>query len=137
MKKNIEPFMISRALSGLLVEMETQLNNNPDITLRKFVEGLSFDPRALLYSPGFSALIYFALIVPLKEALKKNKNAIEKHEWERPRRIRNELIHGTYTFNGHNLVVIEEYGHQLVLTPEEAVQLSSRLWELLSTGSTS
>ncbi|MCS7063210.1 MAG: hypothetical protein NZM04_04055 [Methylacidiphilales bacterium] len=129
--KNIEPYKVSNALSELLVAIESELKKNPNITLKDFIASLRFDPRDLLYSQGFSATIYFALIVPLKEALEKYKNKVV-YDWDKLRKIRNGLCHGTYTFNGHNLVVVDRDNSQIEITPREAVEISNRLAKLLA-----
>ena len=126
-QKNIEPLKISQALSTLLVKMETELKKNPNISLRKFVEKLGFDPIDLLYSHGFSALIYFALLVPLKEVLDKN---LVGNDWDNLRRLRNGLCHGTYEIRNYNLVVRDRKG-EIEITPQEAVRLSNKLASFL------
>ncbi|GIV84215.1 MAG: hypothetical protein KatS3mg052_1222 [Candidatus Roseilinea sp.] len=124
MKKNIEPLKIVRPLSMLLVKMEEKLKSNPDISLRHFVEELGFNPISLLYSQGFSALIYFALLVPLSLDERTGDD-----DWDRLVRLKNGLCHGTYEIRDNNLVV-RDFEGEIQITPKEAFELADKLANL-------
>lgn len=124
MKKNIEPLKIVRPLSMILVKIEEKLKSNPDISLRHFVEELGFNPINLLYSQGFSALIYLASLVPLSLDERTGDD-----DWDKLVRLKNGLCYGTYEIRGNNLVV-RDFEGEIQITPKEAVELANKLANL-------
>jgi len=124
MKKNIEPLKIVRPLSMILVKIEEKLKSNPDISLRHFVEELGFNPINLLYSQGFSALIYLASLVPLSLDERTGDD-----DWDKLVRLKNGLCYGTYDIRDGNLVVSDFEG-EIQITPKEAVELANKLANL-------
>ena len=123
--KNIEAFKVSRAISSLLVNIESQLKSDPNISLNEFCNRQIIDPIKLLYSVGFQSLITFAALVPLKEVLDKEDKL---EHWDKLRIARNSLCHGTYEFCDGGSLKLKDKDRELILSPVEIVELSNQAY---------
>lgn len=123
--KTIEPFKVCNGLASLLVNIESQLKTNPNITIKEFCDNQHNHPLDILYSVGFNALITFAALVPLKENLD-HKDFDE--EWRTLRTARNALCHGSYTFLDDGRIEFVDRGKKELLTPSEIINLSDKAY---------
>lgn len=124
--KNIEAFKVSSKLSALLVNIESQLKSQPDISLKDFCNSQEINPIQLLYTIGFQALITFGALVPLKEVLDRNDNV---QDWDKLRTARNSLCHGTYEFCDNDYVKFKDQSKELILSFKEIVELSNKAFD--------
>lgn len=124
--KTIEPFKVCNGLASVLVNIESQLKTNPNITIKEFCDNQHNHPLNILYSAGFNALITFAALVPLKEGL--DHKDCDKKKWRTLRTARNALCHGSYTFLDDGSIEFVDREKKELLTPSEIINLSNKAY---------